>query len=162
MDQTPDTASPAPPGSGHPILNQFVTESAITSQHTPGRRPRPLTQHQLAVEQNRRQRIDYLLAQRKSEAYKTLRAKREAEIPIARYGRLLQELPEAYDTEDENSWGKGGLIPDPTEEEDFGEAASFFLLLSERPTEGWTAGTGKSATVRKTERRSERSVTRPS
>lgn len=129
MDQTPDTASPAPPGSGHPILNQFVTESALTSQHTPGRRPRPLTQHQLAVEQNRRQRIDYLLAQRKNEAFKTLRAKREAEIPFARYGRLLQGLPDGYDTEDENSWGKGGLLPNPAEEEDFGEAASFFLSV---------------------------------
>ncbi|KAL1858470.1 hypothetical protein Plec18167_006992 [Paecilomyces lecythidis] len=129
MDQTPDSASPAPPGSGHPILNQFVTESAITPQHTPGRRPRPLTQHQLAVEQNRRQRIDYLLAQRKNEAYKALRAKREAEIPMARYGRLLQRLPDGYDTEDENSWGKGGLLPNPAEEEDFGEAASFFLSV---------------------------------
>ncbi|KAJ9211349.1 hypothetical protein DTO166G4_7083 [Paecilomyces variotii] len=129
MDQTPDTASPAPPGSGHPILNQFVTESAITPQHTPGRRPRPLTQHQLAVEQNRRQRIDYLLAQRKNEAYKALRVKREAEIPMARYCRLLQGLPDGYDTEDENSWGKGGLLPNPAEEDDFGEAASFFLSV---------------------------------
>lgn len=128
MDQTPDTASPAPPGSGHPILNQFVTEPSLS--HPPARRPRPLTQHQLAVEQNRRHRIEYLLAQRKNEAYRKIRAQRQNEIPFARYGRLLQSLPEGYDTEDEeHSWGKGGLIPNPEEEEDYGEAANYFLSV---------------------------------
>ncbi|GAQ07926.1 ino eighty subunit 1 [Aspergillus lentulus] len=129
MEQTPDASSPAPPGSGHPILNRFVTESTI-GQPPSSRRPRPLTQHQLAVEQNRRQRIDYLLAKRKNEAYRILRAKRENEIPFARYGRLLQSLPEGYDTEDEEaSWGKGGLIPHHEEEEDFGESAGYFLSV---------------------------------
>ncbi|EAW25358.1 putative INO80 chromatin remodeling complex (Ies1) [Aspergillus fischeri NRRL 181] len=129
MEQTPDASSPAPPGSGHPILNRFVTESTI-GQPPSARRPRPLTQHQLAVEQNRRQRIDYLLAKRKNEAYRILRAKRESEIPFARYGRLLQSLPEGYDTEDEEaSWGKGGLIPHHEEEEDFGESAGYFLSV---------------------------------
>ncbi|KAF7121656.1 hypothetical protein CNMCM5793_009128 [Aspergillus hiratsukae] len=129
MEQTPDASSPAPPGSGHPILNRFVTESTI-GQPASARRPRPLTQHQLAVEQNRRQRIDYLLAKRKNEAYRILRAKRESEIPFARYGRLLQSLPEGYDTEDEEaSWGKGGLIPHHEEEEDFGESAGYFVSV---------------------------------
>ncbi|GIC91154.1 putative INO80 chromatin remodeling complex (Ies1) [Aspergillus udagawae] len=129
MEQTPDASSPAPPGSGHPILNRFVTESTI-GQPSSARRPRPLTQHQLAVEQNRRQRIDYLLAKRKNEAYRILRAKRESEVPFARYGRLLQSLPEGYDTEDEEaSWGKGGLIPHHEEEEDFGESAGYFLSV---------------------------------
>ncbi|RHZ72967.1 hypothetical protein CDV55_108475, partial [Aspergillus turcosus] len=129
MEQTPDASSPAPPGSGHPILNRFVTESTI-GQPPSARRPRPLTQHQLAVEQNRRQRIDYLLAKRKNEAYRILRAKRESEVPFARYGRLLQSLPEGYDTEDEEaSWGKGGLIPHHEEEEDFGESAGYFLSV---------------------------------
>ncbi|EAW10234.1 putative INO80 chromatin remodeling complex (Ies1) [Aspergillus clavatus NRRL 1] len=129
MEQTPDASSPAPPGSGHPILNRFVTESTI-GQPATARRPRPLTQHQLAVEQNRRQRIDYLLAKRRNEAYRILRAKRESEIPFARYGRLLQSLPDGYDTDDdETSWGKGGLIPHHTEEEDFGESASYVLSV---------------------------------
>ncbi|OJK03820.1 hypothetical protein ASPACDRAFT_75346 [Aspergillus aculeatus ATCC 16872] len=127
MENTPDAASPAPPGSGHPILNRFVTE---TTQPTSARRPRPLTQHQLAVEQNRRQRIEYILAKRKSEAYRVLRAKRESEIPIVRYGRRLSNLPEGYDTdEEEKAWGKGGLVPKPDEEEDFGESASYFLSV---------------------------------
>ncbi|XHG00717.1 hypothetical protein AWENTII_004139 [Aspergillus wentii] len=129
MEQTPDAASPAPPGSGHPILNRFVTEPSL-SQPSSARRPRPLTQHQLAVEQNRRQRIEYLLAKRKNEAYEILRLKRESEIPFARYGRMLQSLPDGYDTDDEeHSWGKGGITPNPQEEEDFGECASFFLSV---------------------------------
>jgi Ino eighty subunit 1 len=129
MDQTPDTASPAPPGLGHPILNQFVTEPAIPSPNPPSRRPRPLTQHQLAVEQNRRQRIEYLLAQRKVEKYQILRNQRQNEIPSIRYGRLLECLPEDYDTDAESSWGKGGLIPNPKKEEDFGESAHYFLSV---------------------------------
>lgn len=129
LENTPDAASPAPPGSSHPILNRFVNEPALPQQSS-SRRPRPLTQHQLAVEQNRRQRIEYLLAKRKTEAYRMLRAKRESEIPFARYGRLLQGLPDGYDTEDEHkSWGKGGLNPNPDEEEDFGENASYFLSV---------------------------------
>ncbi|PYI06586.1 INO80 chromatin remodeling complex [Aspergillus sclerotiicarbonarius CBS 121057] len=121
--------SVAPPGSGHPILNRFVAEPSLPQQSS-ARRPRPLTQHQLAVEQNRRQRIEYLLAKRKGEAYRILRAKRESEIPIVRHGRLLSTLPDDYDTDDEeNSWGKGGLIPKPDEEEDFGECASYYLSV---------------------------------
>ncbi|KAE8351913.1 hypothetical protein BDV28DRAFT_158353 [Aspergillus coremiiformis] len=129
VEHTPDASSPAPPGSGHPILNRFVTEPSLPQQSS-SRRPRPLTQHQLAVEQNRRQRIEYILAKRKNEAYRLLRAKRESEIPFHRYNRLLQNVPDNYDTEDEeNSWGKGGLLPNPEEEEDYGECASFYLSV---------------------------------
>ncbi|KAB8239761.1 hypothetical protein ETB97_008078 [Aspergillus alliaceus] len=129
MEHTPDASSPAPPGSGHPILNRFVTEPSLPQQSS-SRRPRPLTQHQLAVEQNRRQRIEYILAKRKNEAYRLLHAKREAEIPFHRYNRLLQNVPDGYDSEDEdNSWGKGGLVPNPEEEEDYGECASFYLSV---------------------------------
>ncbi|KAL2867966.1 putative INO80 chromatin remodeling complex (Ies1) [Aspergillus lucknowensis] len=127
-EQTPDAASPAPPGSGHPVLNRFITEASPNHQGS-SRRPRPLTQHQLAVERNRRQRIEYILAKRKSDAYRVLRQKRENEIPFARYGRLLQNLPDGYDTDDEKSWGKAGILPNPEEEEDFGECASYFLSV---------------------------------
>ncbi|KAJ5105499.1 hypothetical protein NUU61_002846 [Penicillium alfredii] len=132
MDHTPD-ASPGPPGSNHPLMNRFIPEPSLSQ--APSRRPRPLTQHQIAVEQNRRQRIDYLLSKRKSNAFRVLRAKRESEIPFGRYGRLLQSLPEGYDTEDEeNSWGKGGLFPNPDEDDDFGECASFFLSVVRKAT----------------------------
>lgn len=125
MDRTPD-ASPAPSGS-HSVMNRFIPEPSLSQ--APGRRPRPLTQHQIAVEQNRRQRIEYLLAKRRSTEYRMLRAKRANEIPFVRYGRLLQSLPEVYDTEDdEDSWGKGGLLSN-TAQDDFGECANFFLSV---------------------------------
>lgn len=124
MDQTPDAVSPAPPGSGHPVLNSYA-DSPGGGQPV-SRRPRPLTSHQLAMEQNRRERIDYLLAQRRAEAISTFRAYRENEIPFSRTMRLLQSSPDGYDTEDENSWGKGGLLPNPAEEEDYGETAGFY------------------------------------
>ncbi|KAF9882960.1 hypothetical protein FE257_004387 [Aspergillus nanangensis] len=128
MEHTPDAASPAPPGSSHPVLGRF-SESTPNAPSS-SRRPRPLTQHQLAVEQNRRQRIDYLLSKRKNETFRVLRAKRQSEIPFARYARLLQGIPDGYDTEDEgHSWGKGGLLPNPEEEEDFGECASYYLSV---------------------------------
>ncbi|KAL3492678.1 hypothetical protein BJX62DRAFT_202637 [Aspergillus germanicus] len=127
-EHTPDAASPAPPGSGHPILNRFITEASPHHQSS-SRRPRPLTQHQLAVERNRRQRIEYILAKRKSDAYRDLREKRENESPFVRYGRLLQTLPDGYDTEDEKSWGKAGILPNPEDEEDFGECANYFLSV---------------------------------
>lgn len=131
-ENSPDAASPAPPGQS--MMNRFVTEPSLS--HNPSsRRPRPLTQHQLAVEQYRRQRIEYLLAKRKNEAYKILRAKRESENPFVRYGQLLQGVPDGYDTEDdENSWGKGGLLPNPDEYEDFGECASYFLSVIRKAT----------------------------
>ncbi|KAJ5113315.1 hypothetical protein N7456_001849 [Penicillium angulare] len=125
MDHTPN-ASPAPSGSG--LMDRFIPEPSLTQSSS--RRPRPLTQHQIAVEQNRRQRIEYLLAKRRSNAYRVLRAKRNNEIPFARYARLIQSLPEGYDTEDEeSSWGIGGIIPNPEEEDDFGECANHFLSV---------------------------------
>ncbi|KAJ5281613.1 hypothetical protein N7478_006985 [Penicillium angulare] len=125
MDHTPN-ASPAPSGSG--LMDRFIPEPSLTQSSS--RRPRPLTQHQIAVEQNRRQRIEYLLAKRRSNAYRVLRAKRNNEIPFARYARLVQSLPDSYDTEDEeSSWGIGGLIPNPEEEDDFGECANHFLSV---------------------------------
>lgn len=123
MDQTSDAASPAPPGSSHPVLNQFVNDSAVPSHGVPTRRPRPLTQHQLAVEQNRRHRIEYLLAQRKTEVFKVIRTRREREPAILRYKRILQDLPNTRSIEEEDFWGAGD------KQEDYGEAAHYFLSV---------------------------------
>ena len=133
-EYSPEAASPAPPGAVQPMVSRFITEPSL-SQHSSSRRPRPLTQHQLAVEQYRRQRIEYLLNKRKTEAYRILRAKRETENPFVRYGQLLQSVPDGYDTEDEEvSWGKGGLLPNPNEHEDFGECANYFLSVIRKAT----------------------------
>lgn len=153
MDHTPD-ASPAPPGN-HPVLNRFIPEPSLSQ--APGRRPRPLTQHQIAVEQNRRQRIDYLLAKRRSNAYRVIRGKRENEIPFVRYGRLLQGLPDGYDTEEEETaWGKGGLVPNPEEEDDFGESANFFLSVVRKASRRLDRWDYEDANGPKKDRRQER------
>ena len=127
MEQTPDTSTPAPPGIAHPVLHQF-NGSPATPVNYP-RRPRPMTQHQLALEQNRRERVEYMLAERRANSYQMFRAKREREAAFFRAGRLLQGLPDGYDTDEEISWGKGGLCPNPKEEEDYGESASHFLSI---------------------------------
>ncbi|KAJ6172019.1 hypothetical protein N7470_001086 [Penicillium chermesinum] len=124
-DRSPD-ASPAPSGSNS-VMNRFIPEPSLSQ--APGRRPRPLTQHQIAVEQNRRQRIDYLLAKRRATEYRDLAKKRNSEDPVLRHTRLLASVPDGYDTEDEKSWGKGGLLPNPAEEEDYGESAHHFLSV---------------------------------
>ena len=127
MDQTPDAVSPAPPGSGHPVLNQYAPEGSTPNVQLPPRRPRPLTQHQLAVEQNRKDRIDYLLSQQRTKTLKAFRDFRLNEEPFfSRTGQLLQDLPSGYDTDDENSWGMGGVCPNPNEGEDYGEAAGYY------------------------------------
>lgn len=159
MDQTPDAVSPAPPGSGHPVLNQYADSPTGGHHHLPAsRRPRPLTQHQIAVEQNRKERIDYLLAQRRADAISAFRSYRENEISSSRTRRLLQTLPDGYDTDDENSWGKGGVCPNPAEEEDYGEAAGFYqsvLRKATRRLERWDRvrlpGAGKDVVAKKAE-----------
>ncbi|EGD85293.2 hypothetical protein H112_06195 [Trichophyton rubrum D6] len=131
MDQAADGLSPAPPGSSHPVLHQFAPGSPALGQ-TPSssRRPRPLTQHQLAIEQNRRQRVDYILAQRRAEEYSKARERREQGSQLFHAGQLLQCLPVDYDTDDDHSWGKGGLCLNPdAQQEDFGEAGSFYFSV---------------------------------
>lgn len=139
VDPGSDAASPAPPGLGHPILNQYATESATPNHSHPSRRPRPLTQHQLAVEQNRRHRIEYLLAQRRSEAYKVLRARRESEPSYIRWMRLLPQLPlpdnSADPSSDDSVFGKiFQLMGSHNDLEDFGEMAHYYLSVTRKAT----------------------------
>lgn len=137
-EQTPDASSPAPTGSNSGT-GKFINEPTNTTTTAPApnssRRPRPLTQHQIAVEQNRRERIRYNLAKRREEAYRELRRRRLWELPIQRYTRFLDGLPDGYDTDDEeHSWGKGGLLPNPSVEEDYGECASRYLSVIRKAT----------------------------
>lgn len=133
MDPT-DAASPAPPGSGHPILNQYATDHITPSHSHSSRRPRPLTQHQLAVEQNRRHRIEYLLAQRKTEAYKVLRARRENEPTFNGWMRLLPHLPEPRASLDGDDIPPeiAQLMNGSTDYEDFGETAHYYLSVTRK------------------------------
>lgn len=131
-EQTPDASSPAPSGS-NPVVSRFVNEPA-GPQPSSSRRPRPLTQHQIAVEQNRRERIGYLLSKRKDEAHKKLRVQRESEIPLARSARLITGLPDGYDSDDSRAWGPGGIIFNPWRREDYGECPNFYLSAIRKAT----------------------------
>lgn len=144
---TPDNAAgstPQPPGAAHPILHQYgPTTEALTRGDAPmganagntgsvHRRPRPLTQHQLQVEANRRARVEGILAAKKREVFGTLRVKRERSNFVLKAAKRIQNLPVGYDSEDEGtSWGMGGLGPNPNggEEDDYGEEAEDWLVV---------------------------------
>jgi Ino eighty subunit 1 len=139
---TPDSMQAQPPGAAHPILHQFgqgadgATRSEPVVGTTSGttaaaghRRPRPLTQHQLAVEANRRQLTEMHLARKRTEVFARLREKREGSNFVLRAAQRIQNLPTGYDSEDEGtSWGMGGLGPNPDDgEDDFGEEAEMWM-----------------------------------
>lgn len=118
-DHRLDHSAPVPPGMGHPII---PTGNSHGSSH---RRSRPETTHQKAVNMNRKMRIDHILHKQMQDQHYLIR--KEDKLNKRSFGymamRRIQELPNGYDTEDENSWGPGGLVPNPGEKEDFGEAA---------------------------------------
>ena len=144
---TPDGgagATPQPPGVAHPILHQYgPTTEALARGDAPlgsnagntgsaHRRPRPLTQHQLQVEANRRARVQTILATKKREVFAALRNKREHSNFVLKAAKRIQNLPVGYDSEDETtSWGMGGLGPNPNsgEEDDYGEEAECWLRV---------------------------------
>ncbi|ERF75398.1 hypothetical protein EPUS_00191 [Endocarpon pusillum Z07020] len=158
---TPDSMQAQPPGSAHPILHQYshgiegaasrgeaasgptagnpattiTTTIAATTSGGSHRRPRPLTQHQLAVEANRRHLTETLLVMKKKEVFTALREKRERSNFVLRAAARIENLPMGYDSEDENSsWGMGGLGPNPDdgEEDDFGEEAEMWMSVVAR------------------------------
>lgn len=140
---TPDSIQAQPPGAAHPILQQFSHGADGTARNEPTpattattttaaghRRPRPLTQHQLAVEASRRQLTVRLLAKKKKEIFAELRKKRERSNFVLRAAHRIKNLPAGYDSDDEGtSWGMGGLgqNPDGGEEDDFGEEAEMWM-----------------------------------
>ncbi len=46
--------------------------------------------------------------------------------------KRVRSLPDMYDTDDEYSWGPGGLMPKPNEAEDFGEEALAYKKAIDR------------------------------
>ena len=44
----------------------------------------------------------------------------------------IKDLPDMYDTDDENAWGPGGLLPNPREMNDFGEEALSYKKAIDR------------------------------
>lgn len=118
-DHKMEISTPAPPGMGHPII---PTGNLNGNSH---RRSRPETSHQKAVNMNRKMRIDHILHKQMLDQHASIRKERQRQS--SSFGFLaiqrIHELPVNYDTENENSWGPGGLVPNPGEKEDFGETA---------------------------------------
>lgn len=136
-------ATPQPPGSSaHPVLHQFSGARehggtpVASGAGTTGKRPRPLTQHQIAVEAHRRSRVEYILALKKRALFEEFEARREARDWVSKASQRISKLPTGYDSEDEeNSWGMGGLVPNPDneeEDEDFGEEAEMWVRVFRR------------------------------
>ena len=126
----PHSSSPVPPGSGHPILHSG------TSHGMNSRRPRPETSHQKAVNINRKMRIDHILhKQILAEHDKARRVKRRVNCTLGMMVmKRVRGLNAMYDTDDEYSWGPGGLMPNPHEAEDFGEEALTYKKAIDRAT----------------------------
>lgn len=119
VDHKLDAATPAPPGMGHPII---PTGNSNGHSH---RRSRPETSHQKAVNMNRKMRIDHILHKQMLDQHHMIRKaeKRKHSSFFFTAMRRIHELPDGYNTDNENSWGPGGLVPNLREKEDFGEAA---------------------------------------
>lgn len=119
MDHRPDSSTPAPPGIAHPVLH--TGNSNGVSQ----RRPRPETSHQKAVNINRKMRIDHILHKQLMSQHSSIRKQKKRERSSFGFMAMkrIKELPEDYDTDHEQAWGPGGLVPNPREKEDFGEEA---------------------------------------
>lgn len=128
MDQRPDPSTPAPPGISHPILHAGNSNGVISQ-----RRPRPETSHQKAVNINRKMRIEHILHRQLLSRHSLIRKKKKKESSSFGFTAMkrIKELPDDYDTEDEQAWGPGGLVPnrrDPREwqsekDDDYGEEA---------------------------------------
>lgn len=128
VDHKLDVSSPAPPGMGHPI---------IPTGHSNGhghRRSRPETSHQKAVNMNRKMRIDHILHKQMLDHHHLIRKgeKRKQSSFFFTAMRRIHELPDGYNTENEDSWGPGGLVPNLGEKEDFGEAALRHMKVLDR------------------------------
>ena len=124
----PHSSSPVPPGSGHPILYSAASNGLSS------RRPRPETSHQKAVNINRKMRIDHIL--HKQILIEHDEARREKRRVNSSFGMMIMKrvrnLPDMYDTDDDYSWGPGGLMPNPNEAEDFGEEAVAYKKAIDR------------------------------
>ncbi|ETS79879.1 hypothetical protein PFICI_07408 [Pestalotiopsis fici W106-1] len=97
------------------------------------RKPRPPTAHQLAVERNRNQRVEYILSRDLRREHHKARKLRRQEGVIVRTKRRLEQMHDPLADSDEEDYryldkssefrgkGLGGLVPLAVETDDFGE-----------------------------------------
>ncbi len=134
MEQQPDSSSPAPPGSNHPILHP----DGIAQ-----RRPRPLTAHQLAVEKNRRARVSYILDRQLRAAHERHNRRRQKDGAFLRAWTRAAAMGDCEDSEEEGGSGLGGLLQANREPDDFGAEASLYAAAVRRAArrlERWDDG----------------------
>ena len=107
------------------------------------RRSRPLTAHQLAVERNRNQRVDYILSRGIRKKHHQARKVRKQEGAFFRALQRTEKMADPFeDSEDEQGLDKdphlfrergyGGLVQLEAEEDDFGEEISAYAAAFRR------------------------------
>ena len=126
------------------LKHQIVEGSSPIEPSGPQmRRARPLTAHQLAVERNRNQRVDYILSRGLRKAHHKARKARKQEGSILRALKRMKEVRDSFeDSEGEESLAKHpapfrergfvGLVQLETEEEDFGEEMAAYAAAFRR------------------------------
>lgn len=136
---------------GAPIKNQIVDGSSpapsglsvINIAEGPTRRTRPLTAHQLAVEHNRNQRVNYILSRGLRKVHHQARKARRMEGAILRAVHrtaAMQEMCEDSESEENLSRplgpfrerGLGGLVQLRSEDDDFGEEMAAYAAAFRR------------------------------
>ncbi|KAL8767473.1 MAG: hypothetical protein Q9209_006059 [Squamulea sp. 1 TL-2023] len=117
-DNSTNASPTMPPGASHPTFSSNANGHGY-------RRSRPQTSHQKAVDINRRMRVEHILHQQLHDVHASIRKqkKRKGSSFVFTAMKRIYKLPDGYDTEDERSWGPGGLVPNPGEKEDYGEDA---------------------------------------
>ncbi|KUJ15556.1 uncharacterized protein LY89DRAFT_698282 [Mollisia scopiformis] len=130
---------------GRGVLKQVVEGSSPVGpvgEHII-RRSRPLTAHQLAVERNRNQRVDYILSRGLRKKHHQAKKQRKQDGAFWRAYQRTKEVSNPFlDSEDEDSMhrdpglfrepGFGGLVQLETEDDDFGEEISAYAAAFRR------------------------------
>ena len=136
------------------------------------RRPRPLTQHQKALEEHKRERVEWVLRGWKRKEFERVRQRRGKLSFVVRAARRIQNMPAGYDSEEEEGaeWGIGGLVgrvdlenmhSRAMEGEDYGEEADGWLKSVARARKRvlrWSGGDGDPAPSRRNSRPIEYSI----
>lgn len=161
MDSTRSTPPPRSMGRGAatsnrrgaPLKYQIFEGSSPAPQPSEGvvaRKPRPPTAHQLAVERNRNQRVEYILDRGLRKEHHKSRRARKREGALWRVYKRLQVQEDPFDDSDDDSGhrnlmvgggkatglfkekGMGGLSQLATEPDDFGEQVSAYAAALRR------------------------------
>ncbi|KAF8862814.1 hypothetical protein BDZ45DRAFT_670730 [Acephala macrosclerotiorum] len=135
----------APKGRGNPLLKQIMEGSSPVAHGVEPimRRSRPLTAHQIAVERNRNQRVDYILSRGLRKKHHQAKKQRRQDGAFWRAWQRSEKMVDPFeDSEDEDNLlrdplhfrerGFGGLVQLETEDDDFGEELAAYAAAFRR------------------------------